>query len=657
MEIRRLINTSAFHPSLGFQVQHRDSFRPQALSARKLQSQRKNHAKRRWRFQCRSAAVQSGSTALPAPQPSANFSLEGKLKCVGLGARGAGIVSRLLQSSTIDSEHAWYVDAEECGKHLARAPTRLQLSYENNSLQISMASLQRLVGSGAYDSQGKGNINTGDGGIAFIVTSAACVPGGADLVLSLIRQLRGAGFFTVVAMASPFEFEGSRKTDSANRIIEEVHNAAHLVSVVEQNALIGVKTNSNGLPMTVDEATNISDNALEHTVRCIMAAVQAPEVLDSSRGALIWHGSEMKRFKRLLSPPLQHLLTRPARSALGRGSASMSKDLVSNMGMCQALMRLATDAVRAAVESPFLEGFGAQATRALCCVTLPSGQQSSIPGQDGRVERAAARLAVQAAAGALMQVTECKELVMWYTSVPHSSTAAKPGQISIEVSLLMLTPEEVKAGRREDSFASVLSTPAKGGEVRHRANEGRKGALQRQDQPKSRKLPASSWQAMSAMAGGSITVRQTQDLLPTKSPPNEQVQGQTAPQQQDIAKQRSGATDSLREIITVSAEASKETPSIGDQLAENLIAQSLDLPPKAAKWRQSQRAKQERPRLMVQAPEAAWQIQDDSEENLTSTLRSLLGNPQQEFDVRERTFAILERDRGDAWESKQNQDL
>jgi hypothetical protein len=51
-------------------------------------------------------------------------------RLTGLGARGAGIVSRLLQSSTIDSEHAWYVDAEECGKHLARAPTRLQLSYE-----------------------------------------------------------------------------------------------------------------------------------------------------------------------------------------------------------------------------------------------------------------------------------------------------------------------------------------------------------------------------------------------------------------------------------------------------------------------------------------------------------------------------------------------
>jgi hypothetical protein len=53
-------------------------------------------------------------------------------------------------------------------------------------------------------------------------------------VLSLIRQLRGAGFFTVVALASPFEFEGSRKTESANKLIEEVHHAAHLVSVIEQ---------------------------------------------------------------------------------------------------------------------------------------------------------------------------------------------------------------------------------------------------------------------------------------------------------------------------------------------------------------------------------------------------------------------------------------
>lgn len=55
---------------------------------------------------------------------------------------------------------------------------------------------------------------------------------------------------------------------------------------------------------------------------------------------------------------------------------------------------------------------------------------------------------------------------------------------------------------------------------------------------------------------------------------------------------------------------------------------------------------------MVQAPEAAWQAQEEDEDALSSKLRTMLGGAQQTFDVRERTYAILERDRGDAWESE-----
>lgn len=36
--------------------------------------------------------------------------------------------------------------------------------------------------------------------------------------------------------------------------------------------------------MTVAEATNIADNALEHTVRTILASLQAPEILKSTSG-------------------------------------------------------------------------------------------------------------------------------------------------------------------------------------------------------------------------------------------------------------------------------------------------------------------------------------------------------------------------------------
>lgn len=42
--------------------------------------------------------------------------------------------------------------------------------------------MQRIVGPGAYDQHGKGNVNVGDGGVAFLLASAGTIPGGAPLV-------------------------------------------------------------------------------------------------------------------------------------------------------------------------------------------------------------------------------------------------------------------------------------------------------------------------------------------------------------------------------------------------------------------------------------------------------------------------------------------
>ena len=39
-----------------------------------------------------------------------------------------------------------------------------------------------------------------------------------------------------------------------------------------------------GSAMTIAEATNIADSALEHTVRTILASLQAPEILKSTAG-------------------------------------------------------------------------------------------------------------------------------------------------------------------------------------------------------------------------------------------------------------------------------------------------------------------------------------------------------------------------------------
>lgn len=52
---------------------------------------------------------------------------------------------------------------------------------------LSLEDLKRIVGPGAYDQHGKGNVNVGDGGVAFLLASSGAIPGGAPLVSQATR--------------------------------------------------------------------------------------------------------------------------------------------------------------------------------------------------------------------------------------------------------------------------------------------------------------------------------------------------------------------------------------------------------------------------------------------------------------------------------------
>lgn len=216
--------------------------------------------------------------------------------------------------------------------------------------------------------------------------------------------------------------------------------------VVEQDVLT---QSFGGETMTVAEATLIADNALEHTVRCILNALLASEILKSTKGvpqsiiyptpiycipngksasrvpvllstpcpcgapfetdwrpiqatlapvwlgahgsqglrhapryvgALAWHGKDLRHYRRLLSPPLQRLLSCPGTAALGRGVAVMPATRVRQVGTSSALMHLASDAVRAAAESPFLEASIGRASAVLCCLSLPPALTPRLAG-------------------------------------------------------------------------------------------------------------------------------------------------------------------------------------------------------------------------------------------------------------------------------------
>lgn len=63
--------------------------------------------------------------------------------------------------------------------------------------------------------------------------------------------------------------------------------------------------------------------------------MQAREVLKSSRGALMWHGRDLRHYRRLLSPPLQQLLGSSGTAVLGRGLATMPGEVAHSMGAPQ----------------------------------------------------------------------------------------------------------------------------------------------------------------------------------------------------------------------------------------------------------------------------------------------------------------------------------
>ena len=101
-------------------------------------------------------------------------------------------------------------------------------------------------------------------------------------------------------------------------------------------------------------------------------ALRAPEILKVTHGAFVWHGRDLRLMKRSLFPPMMTLVSCPGVGSLGRGLASIPLTLLREAGLPSTLSTLAEDAVRAAAESPFLEGrVEGRCTAALCVLLLP----------------------------------------------------------------------------------------------------------------------------------------------------------------------------------------------------------------------------------------------------------------------------------------------
>ena len=562
-----------------------------------------------------------------------------ELRCIGFGTRGADGLRRLYQSGGVPaSAKLWCLDTDSnVVDSVKEFATVSVLSSNGKGPPLAPSEIRNIVGKTASDAGGQGNIGSGDGGLAFILAPSSGIPGGADALLQLTHALRAAGHFTVAVLVSPFGFEGSSRREQSRSLVSTLKQMAHVVAVLDQDVLL--QQSYGGDQMTVAESTEIANAALEHTVRCVLHAVCAEEILKSSQGGLMWHGKDLKHFKRLISPPLQQLFSHDGTGVLGRGLATIPADSAASMGCISALMHLSSDSVRAAAESPFVEGVLPKASGVLCCMRVPNEETLQKLGNvDINEIHRAYKMAAQASAGALRTITgkACDDFVVYIEKFKPQSTA----KLNVEVTLLVLW-----------SDGNVVESPswkASWGDVEINELNTSQTAKISPKEPKA--VPSRSWGMLSAIAGG------------------DQKSDEKKKQQNSVAKKAESQQPSTAARVNVvkptPAERAKSqmrrenNVTVGDYLAESLTAQSLDLPPAAARWRQEHRAGQLKQRRLV-----VWEIDEEkpweSEEKPTNPLAAFLGDKKQtkKVNVRDRVAGVLAQDRDEAWEAQVRDDM
>jgi cell division GTPase FtsZ len=562
-----------------------------------------------------------------------------ELRCIGYGTRGADGLRRLYQSGGVPaSAKLWCLDTDSnVVDSVKEFATVSVLSSSGKGPPLAPSEIRKIVGKTASDAGGQGNIGSGDGGLAFILAPSSGIPGGAEALLQLTHALRAAGHFTVAVLVSPFGFEGSSRREQSKSLVSTLKQMAHVVAVLDQDVLL--QQSYGGDQMTVAESTEIANAALEHTVRCVLRAVCAEEILKSSQGGLMWHGKDLKHFRRLISPPLQQLFSHDGIGVLGRGLATIPAYSAASMGCTSALMHLSSDAVRAAAESPFVEGVLPKASGVLCCMRVPDEDTLQELG-NGDIDEIhkAYKMAAQASAGALRTITgkACDDFVVYIEKFKPQSTA----KVNVEVTLLVLW-----------SDGNVVESPswkASWGDIETNEHESSQAAKIPPNGSKA--VPSRSWGMLSAIAGGdqkSDDRKKQQNSVAKK-----------AESQQPSTAARVNVVKPTRAERAKSQMRRENNVTVGDYLAESLTAQSLDLPPAAARWRQEHRAGQLKQRRLV-----VWEIDEEkpweSEEKPANPLAAFLGDKKQtkKVNVRDRVAGVLAQDRDEAWEAQVRDDM
>jgi cell division protein FtsZ len=252
----------------------------------------------------------------PVREPASKTVTEPVLRVVGVGGAGVNAVDRMIEAG-IEGVEFMAVNTDMQSLEESAATRRLHIGGDITR-GLGSGSDPELGRAAAHDDYDllKGALRGSD--MVFITAGAGggTGTGGAPVVARISREL---GALTVGIVTKPFAFEGARRSEQADRGIEELAREVDTLIVIPNSRLLSVLDKSTSMV----EAFRVADDVLRQGVQGVSDLITLPGLINL----------DFADVRTIMSDAGQALL------GIGMGAGE----------------RRAMDAVEHAIESPLLE--------------------------------------------------------------------------------------------------------------------------------------------------------------------------------------------------------------------------------------------------------------------------------------------------------------
>ena len=186
-----------------------------------------------------------------------------KIKVIGVGGAGGNAVKRMIEDGLTDIE--FYVvntDSQALDKHPEATPVQIGA---NTTQGLGCGANPEIGRKAAEEDRGTLNTIVADTDIVFVIAGMGGGTGaGASPLIASLAQAQGA--LAVGVVTCPFNFEGQRRAEQAERGLQELRERADSVVVVRNQQLLDFIEAKQKLSMTIREAFHLSDETLLRSV-------------------------------------------------------------------------------------------------------------------------------------------------------------------------------------------------------------------------------------------------------------------------------------------------------------------------------------------------------------------------------------------------------